>query len=653
MTTAAASLDRPTTDGFYSRRPQVAAGETGVRRHTTGRGLRSVAAWLTALACVPAATLAAPPVERIDPPSWWIGFETPELQLLVHGPQVALLVPSITYPGVRLLSTTRAESPNYLFLTLRIDRNAEPGNVPIEFSRGDRRVARHNYPLAARRPGSRDRRGFDSSDVIYLVMPDRFANGEPGNDHPPGSLDRVDRTATGARHGGDLAGIRAHLDYLEGMGFTQLWLTPVLENAQPTYSYHGYSITDHYRIDPRFGSNEEYAALSHAARARGIGLIADMVVNHIGSRHWWMNDPPSSDWLSGGGTKAPTNHMHTSIQDPHAAAVDRELYTGGWFAPTMPDLNDRNALLATYLIENALWWVEYADLSGIRIDTYSYSDKAFMAAFTGRIMAEYPHFNIVGEEWHEDPAIVSYWQSGRVNADGYVSHLPSLMDFPLRHALLSGLTEPDGWSGGLRALYERLSDDFLYPRPQNLVVFADNHDTDRIYTALANDYDLFRMALTYVATMRGIPQIFYGTEILMANGHPHDDGEVRRDFPGGWPGDAVDAFTARGLAAPAAAAQTFVRTLLNWRKHSPAVHDGSLRHYAPLDGTYVYFRQLGPETVMVALNKHTTAAKLDLGRFRESLARGATGRNVLTGAPVELLDELTLPPRSATVLDLQ
>jgi glycosidase len=612
-----------------------------------------MAALLAALASAPTAAVAAGAVERIDPPSWWIGFVAAGLQLLVHGPRVADLVPSLTYPGVRLLRSTRAESPNYLFLTLSIDRSAEPGNVPIEFTRGDQLVARHSYPLAARRTGSRDRRGFDASDVIYLVMPDRFANGARRNDRPPDGLDRVDRTATGARHGGDLAGIAAHLDYLEAMGFTQLWLTPVLENAQPAYSYHGYSITDHYRIDPRFGSNEDYAALSHAARAHGVGLIADMVVNHIGSRHWWMRDLPSSDWLNGGGTKASTNHMHTSIQDPHAAAVDRELYTGGWFAPTMPDLNDRNPLLATYLIENALWWVEYADLSGIRVDTYSYSDKSFMSAFTRRIMAEYPHFNIVGEEWYEDPAIVSYWQAGKVNADGYMSYLPSLMDFPLRHALLSGLTEPDTWNGGLRLLYERLSEDFLYPHPQDLVVFADNHDTDRIFTVLANDYDLFQMALSYVATTRGIPEIFYGTEILMANGRPHDDGEVRGDFPGGWPGDAVDAFSARGLAAPAAAAQKFVRTLLNWRRHSQAVHYGSLRHYAPVDGTYVYFRQLGPATVMVALNKRTTAAKLDLGRFRESLARGVTGRNVLTGTAVELRDELTLPPRSATVLDVE
>lgn len=591
-------------------------------------------------------------IERIDPPSWWIGFENPELTLLVHGHGVGGLTPTVRYPGVRLVSATPLENLNYLTLKLIVEPTALPGSVPIKFTRRGTVVAEYAYPLNGRRAGSRERKGFDEGDVLYLVMPDRFANGDPSNDHPSGTLDRVDRSALGARHGGDLAGVGKHLDYLQAMGFTQLWMTPVLENAQPQFSYHGYSITDHYRVDPRYGTNEDLRALSAAARARGIGLIGDIVVNHIGSGHWWMHDPPSPSWINGDGSLR-TNHAHTSVQDPHAAEIDRQRFTRGWFAPTMPDLNTTNPWLATYLIENALWWVEYADLSGLRMDTYSYSDKTFMAEFTGRVMAEYPNFNIVGEEWRNDPAMTSYWQRGKQNTDGYASQLPSLMDFPVMSAILAAMTEPEGGQTGLIALYEKLGDDFLYPNPRSLVVFADNHDTERLFTLVGHDYNLWRIAVTLVATTRGIPEFTYGTEVLIANTPPRDDGDIRRDFPGGWPGDATDAFTGRGLGAEPLAAQAYLRTLLNWRKTSRAARFGSLTQYVPDNGVYVYFRHLGTESVMVAVNKGIQPARLDLGRFRESLSRGALARDAITGAPLTLLDELTLVPRSALVLDIR
>ena len=620
-----------------------------IRRRAAALG----AATLLAIARVACADAGAAAIERIDPPSWWVGFESPELELMVHGPKVAELTPSLDYPGVRLATVTRTESPNYLFLKLLISRDAAPGRVPLTFRRDGRVVARSDYPLEPRRPGSRERRGFDASDVIYLVMPDRFANGDASNDQPAGTLDHVDRHDGFARHGGDLAGVAAHLDYLERLGVTQLWLTPVLENAQPKFSYHGYSITDHYRVDPRYGTNEDYRALARAARAHGIGLIEDVVVNHIGSHHWWMRDLPARDWLSGDDPKSLTNHRHTTVQDPYAAETDRRQYIDGWFSPAMPDLHPMNPLLGSYLVENAIWWIEYADLSGLRMDTYSYSDKRFMADFTRRVLAEYPRLNIVGEEWRSDPALVAYWQAGKVNPDGYVSHLPSLMDFPLQGTLLRALGEPEGPDRGFVELYERLADDFLYAQPRNLVIFADNHDTDRLYAAVGRDEALWRMALVYLATMRGIPQILYGTELLMANDRLGDDGDRRRDFPGGWAGDGADGFTGRGLEPRAAAAQEFVRTLLNWRKRAPAVHAGSLRHYAPVDGVYVYFRELNGETVMVAFNKRSTETRLDLGRFRESLARGAVGRDVLSGARVELGDALTLAPRSALLIDIR
>jgi neopullulanase len=626
----------------------------GADVNDSGRRARACAATLLCALASSARLAAAPaPIERIDPPSWWVGFESPELQLLVHGRDAASLVPSLDYPGVRLATVTRTDSPNYLFLNLTIERDAAPGRLPLVFRRGGRVVARHDYPLAARRPGSRDRKGFDASDVVYLVVPDRFANGDPANDQPAGTLDHVDRRDGGARHGGDLAGVAAHLDYLERLGVTQLWLTPVLENAQPAFSYHGYSITDHYRVDPRYGSNEDYRALAGAARARGIGLIADVVVNHIGSRHWWLQDLPARDWLNGDRAQPLTNNRHTAIQDPYAAEVDRRRFIDGWFDTEMPDLHPMNPLLGSYLIQNALWWIEYADLAGLRMDTYSYSDKRFMAAFTERVMREYPRLNIVGEETLEDPAMIAYWQAGQRNADGYVSYLPTLMDFPLRAALLAALKAPADASDPFAPLYERLGDDFLYPHPERLLLFADNHDKDRIYTELGGDDALWRMAMVYVATMRGIPQLTYGTELLLANDRRGDDGDRRRDFPGGWPGDAADGFAGRGLEPRVAAAQAFLRTLLGWRRGAPAVHAGTLRHYAPVGGVYVYFRQLGQQTVMVALNKGTTAARLDLARFRESLARGAVGRDVLSGARVELGEALELAPRSALVLDLR
>lgn len=604
------------------------------------------------LACVHSLAYAQA-IDRVDPPSWWTGFVVPELQLTVHGKDVAALVPSIDHPGVRLASVTRTDSANYLFLTLEIAPEASPGTVPIVFRRDGAVVATHPYPLKARRPGSRERAGFDSASAIYLLMPDRFANGDPSNDAPPGALDRVDRRGLGTRHGGDLAGVANNLDYIRGLGFTHVWLTPPLENAQPDYSYHGYAITDHYRIDPRYGDNDGYVALSRAARERGLGLIWDVVVNHVGDRHWWYLDPPASDWFNHPRDKSITNHVHSTVQDPYAAPADRELFARGWFDVHMPDLNQRNPLLATYLIQNVIWWIEYADLAGLRIDTYPYSNREFMAAFSKRIMQEYPRFNMVGEEWHSDPAIVSYWQAGKVNADGYVSHVPSLMDFPLQKALVDALVAPESQHVGLKNLYERISTDFLYPNPKNLVVFGDNHDFDRLYVQLNRDDALLRMALTFVATMRGIPQMFYGTELKIANDLPHDHGDIRRDMPGGWPGDRADAFTGRGLSKEQAATQQFVRTLFNWRRQSEAVKRGTLRHYTPRDGTYVYFRHAPGETAMVVLNKSEKPAPLDLSRFRDDLPAGSTARDVLAGADVTLGDTWTAPPRSATVFEIR
>jgi glycosidase len=597
-----------------------------------------------------------PAIERLEPESWWIGFRHPELQLLVHGDHVAALAPQLDYPGVRLLGTERVDNPNYLFVNLSVDPDTSPGHFAIRFLRAGHEVARREFTLRARAPGSADRRGFAAADAIYLVVPDRFANGNVQNDVVPGYADdQVNRADGFARHGGDIQGIIDHLDYIRDLGFTQLWSTPLLENNQPRFSYHGYAITDHYRIDPRFGSNEDYARLSHEAAARGIGLIMDMVVNHIGGQHWWMRDLPSHDWINDGGRFSPTNHLHISKQDPYAAQVDKDAFVDGWFSPGMPDLNQRNPLLATYLIQNALWWIEYAGLSGIRMDTYPYSDSQFMANWSARVMEEYPHFNIVGEEWNENPAIVSYWQADKVNANGYVSHLPTLMDFPTEEVLAPALRAAETPAGhsGLRQLYEVLSLDFLYPHPSQLVVFADNHDTDRIYTRVDLDFDLFRMAMVYIATVRGTPQLLYGTELLLANDRPGDDGDRRRDFPGGWRDDRVNGFTGAGLGAAQQRAQQFIRTLFQWRRTCAAVRDGRMLHYLPADGVYVYFRVTESERVMVVLNKNAATTQLDLSRFGEVLRPADVGRDIFSGQEVMLDRQLSLAPRSALVLDIR
>jgi glycosidase len=607
-------------------------------------------AWLL-IALAPAFAYAD--VRRIDPPSWWTGFAEPEVQLTVYGPDVAALTPTIEHRGVRIAQVTRTGNPNYLFLTLQVARDAATGRVPIRFVRDGRIVQTWEYPLEARRAGSAERTGFGGGSAIYLLMPDRFANGDPSNDAPAGALDRVDRRGLGTRHGGDLAGIARRLDYIGGLGFTHVWMTPPLENAQPEYSYHGYAITDHYRIDPRYGTNEQYRALSVQARERGMGLVWDVVVNHVGDRHWWYRDPPSTDWFNDVEKKTTTNHVHSTVQDPYAVAADRELFARGWFDTHMPDLNQRNPLLATYLIQNVIWWVEYADLAGLRIDTYPYSNRDFMAEFSKRLATEYPRMNVVGEEWHTDPAIVSYWQAGKVNADGYVSSLPTLMDFPVQDALVKALVTPEAPNVGWKTLYERLGTDFLYANPRNLVVFGDNHDFDRLYVQLNRDDALMRMALAFVATTRGIPQMFYGTEVKIANDRPHDHGDIRRDMPGGWPGDAVDAFTGRGLARDAAAMQDYVRRLFRWRQTSAAVASGSLRHYTPRDGAYVYFRHAPGESVMVVLNKSSSPLTLDLDRFREDLPAGATARDVVRDEGVVLGERWTAPARSATVFEIR
>jgi neopullulanase len=588
-------------------------------------------------------------LKRVEPVFWWAGMQNPHLQLLVYGEEIGTTRVSLEYPGVTIRSVSQVENPNYLFVDLHIE-GAQPGKFPIRFIKNGQIVAEYPYELKAREPGSAEREGFGPADAMYLIMPDRFANGNPGNDYIEGMKEKPDRSNKGGRHGGDIQGLVDNLDYIIDMGFTAIWLNPLLENDQPSYSYHGYSTTDFYKIDARYGTNEEYRAFALKAREKGIKLIMDMIFNHCGSEHWWMKDLPSPDWINQYPDYQITNHTKTLIQDPNGSDYDRNQMLDGWFVPTMPDLNQRNRFMATYLIQNSIWWIEYALLSGIRMDTYPYPDKHIMAEWNLRVLEEYPYFNNVGEEWHNNAAIVSYWQKGKKNLDGYDGQIPSMMDFPLQDAVSRGLRQEG--TGGLNIIYDALAMDFQYPDPLNLVIFPDNHDMSRFYMQVNQDFDLFRMGITYFLTTRGIPQIFYGTEVLLT--HPGDDhGDIRKDFPGGWKGDKVNGFTGEGLSAKEKEAQEYIRKMLHWRKGKEVIHSGKTTHFLPFDGMYVYFRYHKNDMVMVVLNKNREETTLKTNRLTEMLKGKTSATEITSGRIINELSEIKLPGRSVSVFELK
>ncbi len=591
-------------------------------------------------------------IEHVEPPFWWTGMKNPSLQIMLHGTGIGQLNPEFNYPGIVIDSVVNPSNTNFLFLYLTVKPEVRPGSFEIKLQKNNKVYARYLYKIHERNKGSVQRQGFSAEDVIYMVTPDRFANGDPDNDYSPAALERPDRSNLSGRHGGDIKGIIQHLDYISDMGFTALWVNPVLENNQPTVSYHGYSITDFYKTDPRFGTNEEYLQLSSEVSKRGIKLIMDQVMNHCGSGHWWMKDMPYPDWLRTTQSGGPTNHRRSTFNDPYASKSDRESFEKGWFVPTMPDMNQDNPHLARYLIQNSIWWVEYAGLGGIRHDTHPYAGAEFMSAWTCAIMTEYPGFNIVGEEWSENPAIVAKWQRGYSGGVNLRSCLPSLMDFPLQMSVSKALTEKETWSDGFIKLYEMLANDFLYPDPNRLVIFPDNHDMDRFFTQVNEDPELFKLGMAFFLTTRGIPQIYYGTEILMKNSMRGNHGNIRSDFPGGWTGDAVNGFTGTGLSASQSDAQKFIKQMLNWRKKTEVIHSGRLMHYSPANGAYVYFRYSKDQKVMVVLNKSDIPLTLDARNYPEMLAPGCTFRNVLSGSEFSS-EKIQVPAKTPLILEVR
>ena len=526
-------------------------------------------------------------IDRIEPPNWWIGFNNNDLELLVKGDNIKDCDFTVNYPGVTINSVNKADSPNYLFVNLKIDSKTKPGKMNLNFisENGDEHT--YKYQLSKRRSDKNNSKGFDNSDVVYLITPDRFSNGDQSNDTFKSLREKdVNRNNTYARHGGDLRGIISNLDYINNMGFTSIWLNPVLINDMEVYSYHGYATTDYYKVDSRFGTNDEYIELANKAKGKGIKLIKDIIVNHCGLYHWWMDDLPFKDWINYQEIYEQSksieefkknmiysNHRRTTNQDIYASSVDLKGMTDGWFVSVMPDLNQRNPFMATYLIQNSIWWIETLNLSGIRQDTYSYPDKNFMSNWAKSIMDEYPKFNIVGEEWSYNPLLVGYWQQGSNNKDGYQSNLKSTMDFPMQRAISEGITEKENWNSGLIKIYEGLSNDYFYPNPKSLMIFMDNHDMSRVYTQFNKNLNKTKMALGLILTMPRIPQILYGTEILMHDSSkPGDHGLIRSDFPGGWKSDLINAFDQTGLSKQQIEMQEFLKKLLNFRKKSNTIN---------------------------------------------------------------------------------
>ncbi len=614
--------------------------------------------WLVFILLIFVQNIAMAQIDKIEPPNWWVDFEQSSLQLLIKGKDIGRASVEINYPGVTLAKVNTADSPNYLFLDLIIDSNTKPGNVDILFKIKNKTVKKVKYELKSRAKDGKDYLGFDNTDVIYLITPDRFANGDSGNDIIKGLKEStINRQDNYARHGGDIKGITQHLDYINTMGFTAIWSSPLLTNDMPTSSYHGYAMTDFYEVDPRFGTLEEYQNLSAKAREKGIKLIMDQVANHCGLGHWWMQDLPFKDWVNfqdefEKGEKIPTsNHRRTTNQDFYASTYDTQLLREGWFVDTMPDLNQKNSFMATYLIQNSIWWVETLQLGGIRQDTYPYPDKSFMATWAKAIMTEYPNFSIVGEEWSYNPLLVGYWQNEQKNKDGYVSHLSSSMDFPMQQLIVEALTEEETWQTGLVKIYEGLANDFAYAHPEKLLIFPDNHDMSRIYTQLNEEVTLTKMALAYILALPRIVQIYYGTEILMNDTEkPGDHGLIRSDFPGGWQGDTANAFTGEGLNSDQKDMQLFLKTLLQYRKNSNAIAKGKTIHFAPQNNIYILSRAFEDEHVLIVLNKNDHPVSLPLNRLDELGLSEKSFYNLITKKPVNLNNQLNLNQKGVLVL---
>ncbi len=590
-------------------------------------------------------------VDRIDPPFWWTGMEYNEIQLLVYGNDLSDAEVKLNSKSIVLQKIHRPENNKYLFLDLLIKPEAKAGIYKISFTNEKDEVI-YPFELKERNSGDGKQQGFNSSDAVYLLMPDRFSNGDTSNDSIAGLLEHADRNVLDARHGGDIKGIANHLDYIADMGFTALWINPLLENNMPDKSYHGYAITDLYNIDARFGSNSDYLELINSAHNKDLKVIMDMVFNHIGTNHSLIQDMPMPDWVNQWDVLTKSNFRGEVKVDPYASEYDKRLMAKGWFDGTMADLNQENPFVRKYLIQNSIWWIEYAGIDAIRMDTYPYPDKDAMVEWAKTIEELYPSFTILGEIWLQRPAHTAYWQDNETNKDKYQSYLPVVTDFPLHYALIEAMNEDEGWTQGLRRIYYILSQDMLYSNPNNLLIFPDNHDVNRFYTSLGEDLNKFKLAMAFILTTRGIPQVYYGTEILMTGEEHKGHGYIRQDFPGGWEGDSLNAFNGTGLSQDQVEAQEFVKTLLQWRQKTPAIYEGNLIHFIPENDVYVYFRATDSQSVMVILNKNENELILNTERYSEGLKDFSSALDVLSGERITDLSQIKVDGKSPMILEL-
>lgn len=597
-------------------------------------------------------TARAMEIKKVAPSFWWAGMKNSELQILLYGENLALSDVSVSGEGIYLKETVRQDNPNYLLLYLDLSE-AKAQTFQILLKHGKKKL-QIPYELKSRVRRGEDVKGFTSEDVLYLIMPDRFANGNPENDVVDGMREKkVDRADAFARHGGDIQGISNHLDYIADLGVTAIWLNPTQENDMESGSYHGYAITDYYQIDRRFGSNEDFCALVEKAHEKNLKVVMDMIFNHCGSENYLFKDKPSKDWFNYRSNYVQTSFKTASVMDIHASAFEKKIATDGWFTSVMPDFNQRNRHVARYLIQSSIWWIEYAGINGIRQDTHPYADFDFMSQWCKEVLDEYPYFNIVGETWLNSNVLVSYWQKDSKLAAPLNSNLPTVMDFPLQALINQAFDEETGeWGGGLYKLYDYQTQDLVYANPMNLLTFLDNHDTSRFAQTdeMAKNLKRYKQAMVFLLTTRGIPQIYYGTEILMTGDKGKGDGDLRKDFPGGWQGDTRNCFAKNGRTALENEAFEFTRQLLNWRKGNQVIGKGSLKHYSIQNGVYVYQREFNGKSVVIIMNGTDDSKELDLAPYQEILPR-ENALDILTGKNVNLSGKLCLDGRENLILN--
>lgn len=598
---------------------------------------------------------AASKIDKIEPSFWYVGMKSPELQLMVYGKNISSCDVSVNYPGVNLSSIVKLESPNYLLVYLTLDKDVKAGNIELTFTQGNKKEIKY-YELKTRAKKGAERIGFDSSDVLYMLMPDRFANGNAVNDNDKAlSPSTADRKDPNARHGGDLAGIEKHLDYFNELGVTALWFTPVLENSMTGGSYHGYATTNYYKVDPRLGTNDEYKNLIDNAHNKGLKIVMDMIFNHCGSEHPWLIDMPSHDWFNFPDYKK--NFVQTSYKvmphvDPYASDYDFKTMNDGWFVRSMPDLNQKNPHVLRYLIQNSFWWIEYAGIDGIRMDTYPYADFDGMAEWMKELNEEYPNFNVVGESWVTEPAYTAYWQKDSKLSAPRNSHLKTVMDFSFYDKINQAKNEEstEDWKG-LNRIYNNFVYDYLYPNPSSVMAFLDNHDTNR-FLEDGNDIAELKQAVTLLLTIPRIPQLYYGTEIMMNGRKNVSDGYVRKDFPGGWAGDAQNAFTKEGRTPIQNEIFDYISKLLHWRKDNAVISEGTMKHFIPQNGIYVYVRSFEGKAAMVILNGTNKEQVLPIKHYNEVLNNATTGKDIISEKNIDLTKDITLNPKQSMIIEL-